>query len=146
MKFAKLATAFIAATLTTFVLAAGFYTQQVLAKQAEIGVTYPPSLAFQTFLDNLTGLAPSYGIVLSFGLLIAFPVAAGVKRILKPLARVAYPIAGATAVFSAIYLIENVVASGGVGALAGARGALGLSLQMLAGFIGGAAFEMLRPR
>lgn len=146
MRIGKLAVAFLASSITTFVAASVFYTQQVLAKQAEIGVVYTPAQTFQTLIDNITGLAPSYGLVLTAGLLIAFPVAALLKRVLKPLARIAYPLAGAAAVLTAIYLIENVVATGGVGALAGARGSVGMLLQALAGFAGGAVFEVLRPR
>ena len=142
----RLAIAYIAASLTTLALAAAFYTQQVLSKQAVFGVTYTPAQQFQTFIENLLGLAPSYGVVLALGLLVGFSIAAGVKRILVPLAPVAYPLAGAAAVFSAIWLIENVVASGGIGALGGARGVVGVALQMLAGFVGGAVFTVLRPR
>jgi hypothetical protein len=79
-------------------------------------------------------------------LLVGFLVAAGLKRILTPLAPVAYPIAGAAAVVAAIWLIENVVAGGGVGAIGGARDALGMALQGLAGLAGGTVFAALRGR
>lgn len=146
MKIFRTLTAFLASAALTFVLAAVFYTQQVISRQAAIGVEYSAPQKFSTLLDNILGLAPSYGVVLAIGLAIAFPVAALLKRVLKPLAPLAFPLAGAAAVYTAIYLIENVVASGGVGALGGARGTLGMVLQCLAGLIGGGAFALLRPK
>ena len=146
MKAARLAAAFIASALTTFVLASGFYTQQVLARQAAIGAVYTPAQQARAYIDNFFGLAPAYGVVLALALLIGFLIAYFVKRVLAPLAPVAYPIAGASAVLAAIWLIENLVASGGAGAIGGARGFVGMSLQGLAGFIGGVVFASLRPR
>ena len=137
--------AFFAAAITTYLLAAIFYTQQILAKQAEIGANYTPEETFETYLANLTGLAPAYGLVLTIALLIAFIVAFGIKRVIRPLAPIAYPVAGAAAVFTAIYLIENVMAGGGAGAIGGARTTVGLALQCLAGAIGGIVFAVLRP-
>ena len=146
MRFARMGLAFIAAAVTTFVLASVFYTQQVLAKQAAIGARYTTGQQVETYIDNLIGLAPAYGVVLTIALLIGFLVAAIVKRILVPLAPVAYPIAGAAAVFTAVWSIENLVAGGGVGALGGARDALGIALQCLAGFAGGVVFAVARGR
>lgn len=136
--------AFFASAVVTFVLAAAFYTQQVLAKQAEIGAVYSRRQQFETLIDNMAGLAPSYGLILTIALLIGFAVAAGVKRIVKPLAPIAYPTAGAAAVFTAIWLIENVVIGGGVGVIGGARDALGIALQCVAGFAGGVVFAVAR--
>ena len=146
MRFARMGLAFIAAAVTTFVLASVFYTQQVLAKQAAIGARYTAGQQVETYIDNLIGLAPAYGVVLAVALLIGFLVAAIVKRVLVPLAPVAYPIAGAAAVFTAVWAIENLVAGGGVGALGGARDALGIALQCLAGFAGGVVFAVARGR
>ena len=145
MKFIRTIAAFIAAATTAYLLAATFYTRQILMKQAEIGAHYTQAEVVETYLANVTGLAPAYGLVLTIGLLIAFIIAWGVKRILRPLARVAYPVAGAAAVFTAIYLIENVMAGGGAGAIGGARSGLGLALQCLAGAVGGFVFSILRP-
>lgn len=146
MRFARMGLAFIAAAVTTFVLASAFYTQQVLAKQAAIGARYTAGQQVETYIDNLIGLAPAYGVVLTIALLIGFLVAAIVKRVLVPLAPVAYPVAGAAAVFTAIWAIENFIAGGGVGALGGARDAVGIALQCLAGFAGGVVFAVARGR
>lgn len=146
MRLLRFLAAFVAAAATTYVLASLFYTQQVLAKQNAIAQLYTPAQQVQTYLDNLVGLAPAYGGVLTIALLIGFLVAAIVKRVLTALAPAAYPVAGGAAVFVAIWLIENVVASGGVGAIGGARDALGLALQVLAGVVGGFVFALARPK
>lgn len=148
MRILRFLAAFIASTATTYVLASIFYTQRTLAAQSEaIGRNlYTPAQQVETYIDNLVGLAPSYGLILTIALMIGFLVAAAVKRILIPLAPVAYPVAGGAAVFTAIWLIENLVAGGGVGAIGGARDALGMSLQVLAGVLGGAVFALARPK
>jgi hypothetical protein len=146
MQIIRHAAAFIAAVITAYTVAVGFYTQQVLAKQAEIGAIYTPAQQAQTYFENFIGLAPAYGLMVAIAFLVGFVVAAGVKRIVVPLAPVAYPLAGAAAMWALIWAIETFVASGGVGAIGGARDALGVGLQMLAGLVGGAVFEWLRPR
>lgn len=148
MRILRFLAAFIASAATTYVLASIFYTQRTLSVQAEaIGRNlYTPAQQFETYIDNLVGLAPSYGLILTIALMIGFLVAAAVKRVLVPLAPVAYPVAGGAAVFTAIWLIENLVAGGGVGAIGGARDALGMSLQVLAGVLGGAVFALARPK
>ncbi len=146
MRIIKLAVACIAAVIAAYTAAAGLYTQQVLAKQAEIGAIYTPSQQAQTYFENFIGLAPAYGLMVAIALLAGFVVAAGVKRVVVPLAPIAYPLAGAAAMWTLIWAIETFVAGGGVGAIGGARDALGVGLQMLAGAAGGAVFEWLRPR
>ncbi len=139
----KLAAAYIAAVLTAYAAGAGFYTQQVLVKQTEIGAVYTPAQQVQTYFENFIGLAPAYGLMVAIALLIGFVVAAGVKRIVVPLSPIAYPIAGAAAMYTLIWAIETFVASGGAGAIGGARDALGIGLQMLAGLLGGVVFAVL---
>ena len=146
MGMMRIVLAYAAAVATTFVFATVFYTQQVLAKQSSIGAVYTPAQQFETFFQNLIGLAPAFGVVLAVALLVGFLVAAVVKRILTPLAPLAYPIAGAAAVATAIWAIENLVIGGGVGAIGGARGPLGLALQSLAGALGGFVFTLLAVR
>jgi len=144
MRLLRMGLAYLVAVIVTYALASAFYTQQVLAKQAAIGAVYTPQQQISTYMDNFAGLAMTYGLMLAIGLLIAFLIAAVAKRILKPLAPIAYPIAGAAAVFTVIWAIENLVAPGGVGAIGGARDALGVSLQCLAGAAGGLVFALTR--
>lgn len=136
--------AFLAAIIAAYIAAGGFYTQQIIAKQAAIGMVYTPAQQVDTYLANYGGLW-AYGAILAVALLLGFLVAFGAKRLAKPLAPVAYPVAGAAAVFVAILLIESVL-GGGAGVIGGARDALGMGLQALAGGLGGLVFALLRPR
>lgn len=145
MRFVQAGVAFVAAATTTYVASVFFYTHQVIGAEIGVGGAYTMEQGLQTLLLNLQGLG-LLGAVFSIALLVGFIVAFGVKRVLKPLAPVAYPVAGALAVVAAILLIENTMAKGGAGAIAGARGAFGLALQGLAGGFGGVVFALLRPR
>jgi hypothetical protein len=144
MRILRIAGAYVAAAATTYVAAAAFYTQQIIAKQAAIGMVYTPGQQAGTYLANFTGLW-LYGSMLAVGLLIGFAVAAGVKRVLKPLAPIAYPAAGAAAVLTVIMLIEA-QRGGGAGVIGGARDAPGMALQALAGALGGLVFALAKGR
>ncbi len=141
MAFRRTAIAFILTALTAYGLAVGFYTQQVIASQSFI--RYTPAQAFETFAYNLAGLW-MYGVVIAIALMIGFIVAALVKRVLRPLAPVAYPVAGALAIPLTVVLIEQVL-GGGAGVMSGARGPVGLALQGVAGFAAGVVFSVIRP-
>ncbi|MEO1135201.1 MAG: hypothetical protein AAFW68_01160 [Pseudomonadota bacterium] len=136
--------AYLLSTAATYVVATAFYTQQVIAKQAAIGAVYLPSQQFSTLIQNLTGLW-IYGAMIAIALVVGFGVAFFVKRLLQPLAPIAYPTAGAAAMLGMILLIEQQL-GGGAGIIGGARDALGLTLQCIAGFIGGAVFATMRSR
>ena len=146
MRLARTAAAYLAGAATTFVAGAAFYSQQVIARQESVGAVYTLAQQKAAYAANFAGLVAPYGVVLSIALLLGFAVAFGAKFILKPLAPVAYPLAGAAAVYTAIWLIETTAAAGGAGAIGGARDALGLTLQCLAGALGGLVFELLRPK
>ena len=143
MMITRMLAAYLAAAVVTFTLASAFYTQQDIARQPPI---FTREQEIQQYIANFFGLAPSYGVVLAIALLIGFLIAVPVKRVLTPLARVAYPIAGASAVLVAIWFIENIMAAGGAGALNGVRGFTGHALQGAAGFAGGVIFAVLRGR
>lgn len=141
MRVGKTAIAFLLGVVTTYVLAVVFYTQQETASQSFIQYTFAQQV--ETFFYNLSGLW-QYGVIIAVALLIGFVVAAFVKRALKPLAPVAYPVAGAAAIPLTVLLIEQVL-GGGAGVMSGAEGVVGMSLQGLAGFFGGVVFALLRP-
>jgi hypothetical protein len=145
MRLIRTLLAFVAAAAVTYVASAFFYTHQVISKEISVGGVYTMDQGLQTLVLNLQGLT-QLGVIFTIALAVGFAVAFGLKRIVTPLAGIAYPLAGAAAVIAAILLIENTMAKGGAGAIAGARGALGLGLQGLAGFAGGIVFSLLRPR
>ncbi len=136
-----------AAAAITFVVAAGFITLRIIADQAAVGADYGSADWLQAYWMNLSGLAPLYGVVVAVALAIGFLVAAVLKRVLRPLAPIAYPLAGAAAVVALIWIVNNYAAPPGVGgAIPGARSPLELALQAVAGAIGGIAFEYFRPK
>lgn len=145
MRIVRIIAAYVAAAIVTYTAASLFYTQQILAKQAAIGAVYTPAQQAETYLTNFLGLGV-YGTVLTVALLIGLVVAAILKRVIKPLAPIAYPLAGAAAVVAAIYFIETTAAAGGAGAIGGARDAIGLALQGLAGALGGLVFALIARR
>jgi hypothetical protein len=149
MTFFRIGIAFILAWLVAYTASVAFYTRQILAGYAELGLSIPFADAFSTFRDNFAGQlqspdGPSWGIIVAVALAVAFLVAAGVKRIIRPLASVAYPVAGAAAIGGILALIESQFP--GVGAIGGARTALGVALQMSAGLIGGVVFSIVANR
>ena len=144
MKIAHTIFAYVLAVAVTYVFSVLFYTQQVIAKMAAIGAVYSTTQQVDTFVDNFTGLWQMV-LTIAVALAVAFAVAFLVKRALKPLAPVAYPVAGAAAILLMLWLIEQVL-GGGAGVMGGARDVVGLALQALAGFLGGTAFAFKRPR
>lgn len=144
MKIARTIGAFLVATAVTYLLASIFYTARILAGQSAFGVKYTPAQQIETFIANVTGLG-IYGVLIAVALCIAFLVAWGAKKVLPLLAPVAYPVAGAAAIFVLLMLVETQL-GGGAGIIGGARTPTGVALQCLAGLVGGGLFTLLRPR
>ena len=135
--------AFLAALIVGFTLASAFHSQFVLARLAGVGAQIGLGDRLRMTLGDIAGLAPSYGAILGIALAIGFAVAWVVKRFLKPLAAIAYPLAGAAAVATALQLMSMQFEMTPV---AGARGPLGFAAQCAAGALAGWVFERLRPR
>ncbi|HBS30494.1 MAG TPA: hypothetical protein DEA40_01920 [Parvularcula sp.] len=136
----------IGAVITGYLLSAAFLTVQTLT-------AYPgfrPELAAlaETYGMNVMGLAAGspFIAILAVCFAVAFAVAAILKRILRPLAPVAYVIGGAAALPALFFLVENVMLGGGVGAFFGARDPSDLALQALAGAAGGLVFTLIAVR
>ncbi len=144
MRILNSALAFLASIVVTYVAASFFYTQQVLAKQAEIGAIYTANQQIQTYWENFVGLW-AYAVIIVVTLAVAFLVASVVKRFLPFLAVIAFPVAGAVGMLAMLTLVEAQL-GGGAGIIGGARDALGLTLQSLAGLVGGGVFELMRRR
>ena len=135
--------AYLTAAAATYLLAAVFYTHRVLAGQAAVGIKYTPAQQAETYLANITGLW-LYGAMILIALAIAFVVAWLVKKVVTPLAPVAYPVAGAAAIYVLLVLVEAQL-GGGAGVIGGARTAIGVALQCAAGLVGGVVFAWMRP-
>ena len=136
----RVVVALLVAVIVTYLFASIFYTQQIIASQSSF-VSYTIGQQLETYLSNFLGLW-IYGALIAVGLSVAFLVAFFVKKILKPLAPFAYPIAGAAGMFVLVTLVETQL-GGGAGLLGGARTAVGIALQCVAGAIGGLVFATL---
>jgi len=136
--------AFLGALTATYVLASAFYTARLLAESAGVGIHYSQAQQIDTYLSNFAGLWV-YGAMIAVALATGFIIAFLVKKILRPLAPIAYPFAGGAAIFVMLTLIETQL-GGGAGVIGGARTPLGVALQCGAGFAGGLVFAILRPR
>ena len=111
MKIGQTIGAFLAALAIAYVLAAIFYTERNLAEQALVGIQYTSAQQAETYVSNFAGLW-KYGAMIAIALLIGFAVAFGIKRVLRPLAPIAYPTAGAAAIFAMLMLIETQLGGG----------------------------------
>lgn len=134
------------AVLFGYLLSAAFLTVQTLS--AYPGFQPSPAAIAETYGLNIAGLATGspFIAILAVCFAIAFSIAAIFKRLLKPLAPVAYVLGGATALPALFYLVENVMLGGGVGAFFGARDPADLALQALAGAAGGLVFTLIAVR
>ena len=131
------------AALVAYAIGSVASTQFVLLAHAEvypIDVTSAERLAM-TLYD--VGHMWLYFAIIVIGFLIAFPIAAGLKRLLPGLAGIASPLAGAAAIGSALGLM---LLCFGIVPISGARSTLGFATQLLAGAIGGYVFALLAVR
>ena len=133
-----------AAAVISVVLASAFHTQMVIGALGDAGALVPFDRRLAMTGDDLVGLIPQFGPVIAIALALGFLVAAGLRRVLKPLAPIAYPLAGAAAIGVALTVMG--MAFDGITPLAGARTPLGFALQCLAGAIGGLIFSTIAVR
>jgi hypothetical protein len=134
-----------------YVVAVSFATTANLVRLSAVGAEISVGDAWRTLLFDLFGMGPTpliwtnYGSLIFIGFAIAFPVAAllrsqaaraqsAVRRVVPFL----YPAAGATAI--AVVLI-GLYSQYEVVGVAGARGVLGFTAQLLAGVIAGYLFQ-----
>jgi hypothetical protein len=147
--------AFALAVVATYVIGSVLYTQSVLSGLTGLGVEVSLGERLALTGRNIAGMTDSAfgGFVLGHistypeavvvGLLIAYLVATPVRMLLKPLAPIAYPAAGAVALFAIVYFIHTSLSPG---LFAGARSGVGMALQALAGALGGLVFALLLPK
>ena len=102
----RIVLAFIGSVLVALVIAAAAHTQFVLAGLTGLGVDIPVGVRITTTARDIVGLAPSYGVIIAAGFLIAFGVAAVVRRYTTTLSPLAFPIAGAVAIAAALVLMN----------------------------------------
>ncbi len=139
-----MALGYVLAVVITTALGAAFHTQMVIRALEQSGATVAPAERLAMTGGDIVGLAPQFGLVMALGLLGGFLIAAVLKRVLKPLAPIAYPLAGAVAVGVALTVMG--MAFDGITPIAGARTTIGFGLQCLAGAVGGLVFSFFAGR
>jgi hypothetical protein len=141
--------AYAVATAVTFVAASFAHTQMVLNELSALGAPVDAGVRFTTALSDMIGLLASgsppgiFAIIIALGMLVAFPAAALTTYLAPNLRWLVFMVAGAAAMFVIFTALKS--ALGTVG-LFGARGTMGLALQMGAGALGGLVFTILKAR
>lgn len=137
------APAWSAAVLVTTAMASMIQSWQVQSGLIDLGVAIPPGLAMETALRDFTGMALPVLAVFGLALALGFVTAHWLKPRVPLLAPIAWPLAGAAAVGTALALMH---AQFQTTPLAGARGSDGFILFCAAGALGGFVFAWLKPR
>jgi hypothetical protein len=140
MAIVRILLGYLLAVTVATALGSAVHTQMIVAGLTEAGALIQPDVRLAMTFNDFVGLAPQFGVVVAIALAIGFLIAAGLKRILKPLAPVAFPLAGAAAIAVALTVMH--IAFDGITPIAGARTPLGFALECLAGAAGGLVFSM----
>ena len=143
MRVLKVIGAFPLAFAAAFAGVSLAHTQFVLAGLSGVGAAPTIAENLRTCVADLGGLFPRLGPVRALALAIGCLGAAGRKRVLTPLAGVAYPIAGFAAMATALIAMRMSFHST---PLAGARGPVGFVVICLMGALGGFVFSALLPK
>ena len=135
----------IAAVVTTVIFGIFLQTQNVLARLEGIGADIGLAERLSMSFFDLRYLGSLYIIFVGLALAIAFLVGGLVFRFAKFGRPLIYTVAGAIALLTMLFGMKQVFFD--IHMIAGARDGLGISLQMLAGGIGGFVFAKLsRPK
>ncbi|WP_371195701.1 hypothetical protein [Glaciecola sp. SC05] len=129
------------ASIVGFIFASMLHTQSVLAKLTEIDVIITVSERLNTTWHDLIGLAPTYGLIICITLLLSFSVAGLLNKKLKASKHIIYPLAGGAGFLLMLIAMQPIL---GVTIIAGARGTIGLLLQISAGVLAGICFAQFR--
>jgi len=132
---------FIFAVMVTFSLGAIASTQSVISSLADMGAPLTVNERLSMTLHDLVGMLPLYGSLVAIGFLLALPVAGWASHRLGSLRVLGFVLAGALAVFLVHAGLHSIF---GTSLVAGARSTLGLSVQILAGAIGGYCYLLIR--
>ncbi len=138
----KTVLSFLAAVVTTYLLAVLAYTQLNLGSLVEMGVEVGAGDRLQAGLHDLGGMAGVYLPVIAVALLLGFLIARLVLIWVPQLRALGYVSAGFVGILAVDILLGSVVASG-THPLAVTRTFIGLMSQCVAGAAGGYVFSLL---
>lgn len=143
MSFFRLLVHFFTAVLLTFLLASLAHSINVQNALIEVGADIPTSTRIISALNDAFGLLPGYAPVIAVAMLLGWGFAGLLRKYRVKTPDWSYAITGALAMWVmhlAMYPLLNVTL------IAGARGATGIALQCVAGFVGGLMFAYLRRK
>lgn len=133
--------AWLAAVIAVVLLGVIFQTQNIISRLGNLdaNVSFGERLSMTTY--DIIHLGSLYGIFIAIALAIAFLASGLAYRFAKFGRPIIYAVAGGVAVLVMLFLMKRAFFD--VHIIAGARDGLGISLQMLAGAIGGFVFAKL---
>ncbi|MEM0911824.1 MAG: hypothetical protein AAGJ37_12650 [Pseudomonadota bacterium] len=129
------------AWLVAFCLASVLHTQTVLSALTALDIKISITDRLLTVYKDLVGLAPTYGLIILIGLMIAFAVAWLLQKRFSGRATWWFGAAGGVAILAilmAMYPLMNITL------LASARTTVGILLQVMAGVCGGLLYGSMR--
>ena len=132
--------AFFPAVLVTYLMASVLFTQTILATVQSFGLEVSLAQRLEATWHDITGMAPSYLVLLLVAFLIAMPVAAGITRLLPTRRALLFTLAGFVAVVALHVTMKLVL---GLSGIAVTRTVAGLFGQGLAGALGGYVYHCL---
>ncbi len=139
---------YLVAVMVTYVAASIFQSLSVLATLEKAGADIAMGKWLHTVWHDLYGFTfagyISYGLSIIIGFIIAMPAAAIIHRFLRLPRGFLYPLAGATAMATIMYIVKLNFYN--LTLFPGTRGLSGFGLQLLAGASGGAVFAILLKR
>jgi len=147
-KVRHLTVSYLAAVIVAYVAASIFQSLSVLTTLASAGaelsvMDWLRTLAHDLYGFTFSGLVPQLPTTMG-GFIIAMPTAALIHRFLKLPRWFLYPLAGATAMATILYIIK--LNFYGSPLFPGTRGWSGYGLYLLAGALGGTVFASLSKR
>jgi len=134
--------AYVSAVLITTVLgsiAHSLFIQQAWVSAAGADAQIPMGERISWITHDLVGLQPLYGGLVAVALLVAF-LASGLLARYTGLRTIVFAVAGAIAMFTLFTIMRMELGTVGV---FGARGTMGLAVQMAAGLIAGLVFAII---
>ncbi len=143
MAVIKIIVGYLFAVAVTTALGSALQSHLVARELIHAGAALPLDVQMAMMQSDLLSFGPQFGAIVAIALGVGFVAAAVLKRILKPLAPIAYPLGGALAIAAALVVLPIILKLDGITPLAGSRGALGFAFQALAGAAGGLAFALI---
>lgn len=137
----KIMAAWVLAVLATVLVGVVFQTQNVIARLNDIGANVSLTDRLSMTSYDIIHLGSLYGAFIAIAFLIAFLSGGIVFHLAKFGRPFVYVVAGAVAILIMLFAMKQVFFDTHL--IAGARDALGISLQMLAGAIGGFVFARM---